>query len=159
MTSIVGQKGFSLIEVLLVMIIIGIIAAIAIPSLLESRRTANEATALANLKAIQTAEAAYSLTGTGTFGTFANISGAGLLDSSWTGTPTRNGYQFALTLGGGNSGFCVRANAISIGAGRRSFAVSHKNAIYQMDGQTAPACDASTGAITGDATLKVVGSN
>jgi prepilin-type N-terminal cleavage/methylation domain-containing protein len=54
------QTGFSLIELLIVVAIILIIAAIAIPSFLSSRMSANEASAVANLRTVATAETAYS---------------------------------------------------------------------------------------------------
>ena len=54
------QKGFSLIELLIVVAIILIIAAIAIPSLLKARMQANEASAVASIHAVNTSELAYS---------------------------------------------------------------------------------------------------
>ena len=53
------QKGFSLIELLIVVAIILIIAAIAIPNFIRSRMAANEASAVSSLRSVNTAEVAY----------------------------------------------------------------------------------------------------
>jgi type IV pilus assembly protein PilA len=71
------QKGFSLIELLIVVAIILIIAAIAIPNLLRSRMAANEASAVGSLRTINTAEVTFSTTyPTVGFAALANLGGA-----------------------------------------------------------------------------------
>ncbi len=95
------QKGFSLIELLIVVAIILIIAAIAIPNLMRSRMAANESSAVGSLRTINTAEVTYSTTyGTG-FAPLANLGGADpcaavaatacLIDSVLSGG-TKSGY-------------------------------------------------------------------
>ena len=78
------QKGFSLIELLIVVAIILIIAAIAIPNLIRSNMAANEASAVATLRTINTAEVIYSSTynSSAVFGTLAQLGSGGSAGAS-----------------------------------------------------------------------------
>ena len=128
-----NQKGFSLIELLIVVAIILIIAAIAIPNLLRSRMAANEASAVGSLRTLNTAAVTYSstypgagypasLAALGTSGAATSAS-ADLVDSVLA-AGTKSGYTFAWTAGNGtpSTGYSIAANPVSRGtSGQRGF--------------------------------------
>ena len=78
-------RGFSLLELLIVVAIILIVATIAVPSLLRSRQTANEKSAVANLRTISNAEAAYLAASGGYYGGISDLVNSELLDDRFMG--------------------------------------------------------------------------
>jgi len=157
MNSNKNEKGFSLVELLVVVIIIAIVAAIAIPNLLASRRAANEASAISSLRTLHSAEVTYQATAGGNvnFGTGPNLLTAGLIDATLgAATPTKSGYSFAITkvdaAGTAAASYCATAGPQSTGTtgtGVNYFGVSVDGVIYKN--ATALTCTAGVLTVAG----------
>jgi type IV pilus assembly protein PilA len=149
------QKGFSLVELLIVVFIILVIAAIAIPNFLRARMAANESSAVAALRTINTSEVVYAGTYGGGFSTNLASMGSGgapcttatiptptaacLIDDVLAADPAvKGGYTLTYAAdgsGGGGAvvGYTISASPVAIGStGQNGFFTDHSG-VLTMD--------------------------
>jgi len=155
-----SDRGFTLIELMLVVTIVSIMGGMAIPGLLRARMVGNESTAIGSLRVTATAQIAYSATcGNGgyapTYVVLGTPIGGGQAfisdDLGKSVTPQKSGFNFTLdagTAGAGPNdcnarptinGYYATARPMSYGtSGTRAFAVSRGGAIWQHLGPLPP---------------------
>ncbi len=117
-----SDKGFSLVELLIVLLIIGIIAQMAIPHLMQSKLAANEASAITTVRSVLNAETLYVTTvGSGRYANMAALV-SGMLVDTVVGSSTKDGYVFSISLGAGATSFAIDARPTGfLNSGIRSF--------------------------------------
>ena len=105
------EQGFTLIELLIVVAIIAIIAAIAIPNLLTARMAANEASAIAGLRTLGSAELEYSIANNGNYGDIVDLVGDKIIDNRYSAGNGFNGYSY---VGVASSAITNAPNAVFV---------------------------------------------
>ena len=145
------KNGFSLVELLIVVGVILIVAAIAIPNLMKSRAAANESSAVASLHSLLTAKINFATAcpDTGFTATLTDLgsgttcpAGNKQIDPQLE-TGTKAGYSFAAATSGGTpaTGFSITADPSSTASGRRHFYMNETGAIRYNNSTTATSTD------------------
>jgi len=138
---VTSKKGFTLIELMVVVAVIAIIAAMAIPNLVRSRMSANEAGAIQSLRTIVSAEDAFrNIAGLGRFGTLQELRDANppYIDPA-LGSGTASGYTVSIVGTPDSDTWAAVAIPNVVGStGNRAFYIDQSGAIHYTNDGTAP---------------------
>ena len=130
------KQGFTLIELAIVVAVISVLAAIAIPNLVRARMTSNEAAAISNLRTISASQVQFRQAIGRYAASFDELlvppSGPAFLEGNWT--ITKSGYNYTL-VGVGND-YAANANPEVVDTtGTRAYCVNSTNLIRYVDGE------------------------
>ena len=129
-----NKRGFTLVEIMIVVAIIALLVAIAIPNLLGARRAANDAAAKANLKTLATELETYAAsTGAGNYPNLTELQAQSAAATKYLGTTCTSSAGcggFIYTVGSmGSGGYSVTASPVSNQTGTSNYTITSGGAL------------------------------
>ena len=157
-----GERGMTLIELAIVIVVLGVLLTLATAAVVRARLAANEGSAIAGLRTVNTAQFQYQSTcGNGLYAASAVVLSRvppghtqGYLPAELGSgfEPVRSGYVYSVRIGSGGvagpadcggtptvTAYVATARPESAGAGTRSFATTNQGTVWETNGTTPPA--------------------
>lgn len=128
------QAGFSLIELLIVVAIIGILAAVALPKLQANLKLGRETAAVSSLRTIHSAQAQFNAM-KGRFGSLKELADAGLVGANFASGSPVSQYRYTSTDAEADK-YCIQATRISPGAADHDYNVIEDGTIRALESKT-----------------------
>lgn len=129
-----AEAGFSLIELLIAITIIGIMAAVAVPGLLSYLKTGRETAAISSLKTIHNSQSQFQAV-RGRFGTLKELADNDLLEKSYASGQPINGYMYTDSDVSADT-YCVHADRVSDSTANRDFNITDRGIVSYIESKT-----------------------